>query len=84
MKVAEYYCSAGDSANAVVSFLRVKYVFASFADIVSKSQLEYADCLLKFGNRKGARSLLLEFVRDRGEDSYTRLAREKLKEMRSE
>lgn len=83
LKVAEYYCSDGDSANAVVSFLRVKYVFASFTDVVAKSQLEYADCLLKFGNRREAKALLQEFVRDREEDSYTRMAREKLKEIKS-
>lgn len=84
LKVAEYYCNDDDSANAALSFLRVKYVFASFTDIVAKSQLEYADCLLKFGNKSEARNLLLEFVRDRGEDSYTRLAREKLKEIKSQ
>jgi TolA-binding protein len=84
LKVAEYYCSDDDSANAVTSFLRVKYVFASFTDVVAKSQLEYADCLLKFGNKKEARKLLQEFVRDRGEDAYTRLARQKLKEIKSE
>ncbi len=83
LKVAEYYCNDGDSANAVVSFLRVKYVFASFTDVVAKSQLEYADCLLKFGNKREAKAVLVEFVRDREPDSYTRTAREKLKEIRS-
>jgi TolA-binding protein len=84
LKVAEYYCSDGDSSNAVLSFLRVKYVFASFTDIVAKSQLEYAECLLNFGDKKDARSLLQEFVRERGEDSYAKLARQKLKEIKSE
>ena len=84
LKVAEYYCDDADSTNAVLSFLRVKYVFASFTDIVAKSQLEYAECLLKFGNKREARALLKEFVRGRGEDSYTKLAREKLREIKSE
>ncbi|HUI31661.1 MAG TPA: tetratricopeptide repeat protein [Candidatus Acidoferrales bacterium] len=84
LRVAEYYCGDGDSTNAVLSFLRVKYVFASFSDIVAKSQIEHADCLMKFGNKREARTLLQEFVRDRTEDSYTKLAREKLKQMRSE
>ena len=83
LKVAEYYCNDNDSANAVISFLRVKYVFPSFTDIVAKSQLEYADCLVKFGNKREAKTLLQEFVRGRTEDSYTKLAREKLKEIKS-
>ena len=83
LQAARYYCASGDSSNAVLSFLRVKYVFASFNDIVAKSQLELADCLTKFGNINDAKSLLEEFIKGRSDDSFTRLAREKLKKLRS-
>ena len=81
LKVAEYYCDHGDSSNATLSFLRVKYVFASFTDIVAKSQLELADCLAKSGNRREARTLLRDFIKGRPDDSFMKLAREKLKEL---
>lgn len=83
LRVAEYYCGSGDSSDAVVSFLRVKYVFASFSDVVARSQLELADCLASSGNIREARLLLQEFIKGRTEDSYTKLAREKLKELKS-
>ncbi len=83
LNVAEYFCASGDSSNAVLAFLRVKYVFPSFGDIVAKSQLELADCLAKFGNISDARSLLQEFIKGRGEDSFTKEAKEKLKQLRS-
>jgi TolA-binding protein len=83
LKVAEYYSHDGDSASAKMAFLRVKYVFASFTDVVAKSQLEFADCLIMFGNKSEARTVLQDFVRGRPDDSYTRTARAKLKEIRA-
>ena len=83
LDVAEYFCASGDSSNAVLAFLRVKYVFPSFGDIVAKSQLELAACLAKFGNISDARSLLQEFIKGRGDDSFTKEAKEKLKQLRS-
>lgn len=83
LHVAEYYCSSGDSSDAVLAFLRVKYVFPSFTDIVAESQLELADCLQKFGNISGAKSLLEEFIKGRAQDSFTKEAREKLKRLKS-
>ncbi len=80
LKVAEYYCDYGDTSNAVLSFLRVKYVYASFTDIVAESQLELADCLAKSGNKREARALLRDFIKGRADDSFTKLAREKLEE----
>lgn len=84
LKVAEYYCDHGDSSNAVLSFLRVKYVFANFADIVAKSQLELADCLAKSGNKQEAKTVLRDFLKGRPDDSFTKFAREKLKEFGTE
>jgi TolA-binding protein len=83
LRVAEYYCASGDSSNAVLAFLRVKYVFTSFADIVAESQLGLASCLVKFGNVSGARSLLGEFIKGRTDDSFTRQAKEQLKKLKS-
>ncbi len=83
LRVAEYYCSSGDSSNAVLAFLRVKYVFPSFGDIVARSQLELAGCLAKFGNTSGAKSLLQEFLKGRSEDVFTKEAREELKKLKS-
>ncbi len=65
----------------MLSFLRVKYVFASFADLVAKSQLELAGCVAKSGNKREARSILNEFIKARPDDSFTKLAKEKLKEL---
>jgi TolA-binding protein len=79
LNVAQYFCASGDSSNAVLAFLRVKYVFPSFSDIVAKSQLELAGCLAKFGNISDAKSLLREFIKGRGDDSFTKEAKEKLK-----
>ncbi len=84
LKLAEYYCASGDTSDAVVSFLRVKYVFPGFSDLVARSQLELADCLTNSGNVLEARSTLQEFIKDRGEDSYTKLAREKLRALKSQ
>ncbi len=83
LKVAEYYCDDGDTANAKLAFLRVKYVFASFSDIVARSQLEYADCLSKFGNQREAKALLQDFIKNRPDDSFAKSAKDKLKEIKS-
>ncbi len=83
LHVAEYYCASGDSSDAVLAFLRVKYVFASFSDIVAESQLKLASCLTKFGNINDAKLLLKEFIKGRGDDSYTRLARKQLEKLES-
>ena len=83
LRVAEYYCRSGDSTDAVLAFLRVKYVFSSFSDIVAQSQLEMADCVADFGNIREARSVLQDLIQSRSEDSYTRSAREKLRSLRT-
>ncbi len=83
LHVAEYYCASGDSSDAVLAFLRVKYVFANFSDVVAESQLKLANCLLKFGNRNDAKSLLEEFIKGRADDSYTRQARKQLDKLES-
>ncbi len=83
LRVAEYYCASGDSSNAVLSFLRVKYVFPSFTDVVAESQLELADCLFKFGNVNDAKSLLQQFIKGRTNDSFEKEAREKLQKLKS-
>lgn len=83
LRLGEYYCALGDSTNAVLSFLKVKYVFASFSDIVAQSQLEMADCVAKAGNLREARRVLQDLIESRSEDSYTRAAREQLKNLRA-
>ena len=83
LHVAEYYCASGDSSNAVLAFLRVKYVFASFNDVVAESQLKLANCLTRFGNLRDAKSLLEEFIRGRGDDTYARQARRQLAKLES-
>ncbi len=83
LHVAEYYCASGDSSNAVLAFLRVKYVFPSFGDVIAMSQLKLADCLVKFGNINDARTLLQEFIKGRKADSFTVAAREKLNSLKS-
>ncbi|MCL5268751.1 MAG: tetratricopeptide repeat protein [Bacteroidetes bacterium] len=83
LHVAEYYCASGDSSNAVLAFLKVKYVFAGFSDIVAESQLKLANCLMKFGNRTDAKSLLEEFIKGRADDSYARQARKQLEKLES-
>ncbi|MCL5021579.1 MAG: hypothetical protein M1339_07995, partial [Bacteroidetes bacterium] len=83
LEVAEYYCDSGDSSDAVLAFLRVKYVFPSFGDIVAQSQLDLADCLVKFGNINDAKTLLREFIKGRAPDRYAKAATEKLKQLES-
>jgi TolA-binding protein len=84
LKVANYYCDYGDSSNAVLAFLRVKYVFPSFSDIVAKSQIDLAECYAKFGRKQRAVSVLRDFLKGRSEDAYAKLAREKLKEFEAD
>lgn len=83
LHVARYYCASGDSSDAVLAFLRVKYVFSSFPDMVAKSQLGLADCLMKYGNTSDAKSLLQEFIKGRAPDAYTVEARKKLNKLES-
>lgn len=84
LDVAKYYCMAGDSSNAILGFLRVKYVFGSFEDLVTRSQLEMADCLIKFGNVSDAKYLLDSFIREHHNDRYSRIAIDKLKKLNSQ
>ncbi len=83
LHAAEYYCASGDSADAVLAFLRVKYLFSSFPDMVARSQLGLARCLVKYGNVSDAKSLLEEFIKERSPDSFTRAAREELNKLNS-
>ncbi len=83
LHVAEYYCASGDSSDAVLAFLRVKYVFSSFPDMVARSQLGLARCLVKYGNISDAKSLLEEFIKERSPDAFTRTAREELNKLDS-
>ncbi len=81
LQAAKFYCDLGDSSDAVLGFLRVKYVFPNFDEIVDQSQLDMANCLVKFGNISGAKSLLREFIKGRADDSFTRVAREQLRRL---
>ncbi|MGC8653092.1 MAG: tetratricopeptide repeat protein [Candidatus Kryptoniota bacterium] len=84
LNVARYYCMAGDSSNAILGFLRVKYVFGSFEDLVARSELEMADCLTKFGNVSDARHLLDDFLKEHRNDRYARIAMDKLRKIKSQ
>lgn len=84
LDVAKYYCILGDSSNAILSFLRVKYVFGSFEDLVARSQLEMADCLVKFGNLSDAKHLLNTIAKEHHNDRYSKIAIDKLKKLNSQ
>ncbi len=83
LHAAKYYCASGDSSDAVLAFLRVKYVFSSFPNMVARSQLGLARCLVKFGNVRDAKSLLQEFIKGRSPDAFTREARDELNKLNS-
>ncbi len=83
LQAANFYCGLGDSSDAVLAYLRVKYVFPNFPDIVAQSQIDMANCLAKLGDIGGAKALLEGFIKGRSDDSYTRLARERLRKLSS-